>query len=201
MGNLLLASNNQGKLEEIQSLLADLDIQLLTPEGLGLVLQVVEDGSTYAENAALKARAFSQASGMVSLADDSGLEVDCLDGQPGLYSARFSPQLGASDGDRRKYLLEKLAELPAPWTARFRCTVVIAKPGGTVFFAEGTCSGIIIPEERGTNGFGYDPIFYIPEMGRTMAELTMSEKNLLSHRAHAVQEALPFLKRLFPPQR
>ena len=200
MGKLLLASNNQGKLIEIQSLLTGLNIQLVTPEGLGLDLQVVEDGATYAENAALKARAFSQASAMISLADDSGLEVDSLGGQPGLRSARFSPLPGATDADRRRHLLNKLAGLPAPWTARFHCTVVIAQPDGTVFIVEGECPGEIIPEERGANGFGYDPIFFIPEKGCTMAELTLPEKNLLSHRARAVQAAVPELLRLFSRQ-
>ena len=193
---LLLASNNQGKLIEIQALLAGLDIQLLTPGELGLDLHVEENGTTYAENAALKAQAFSQASDLVSLADDSGLEVDCLGGQPGIYSARFSLQPDATDADRRKYLLRKLVGQPTPWTAHFHCTVALGYPDGEVSFATGDCPGEIITEERGTNGFGYDPIFFIPEMGRTMAELTLLEKNRLSHRACAVKATLPELRRL-----
>jgi len=193
---LLLASNNQGKLIEIQARLERLDVQLLTPRELDINLHVEENGTTYAENAALKARAFSQVSGLVSLADDSGLEVDCLGGQPGIYSARFSSQPGATDADRRKYLLQKLVGQPVPWTAHFHCTVALGYPGGKVSLAAGDCPGEIITEERGTNGFGYDPIFFIPVMGRTMAELTLLEKNHLSHRARAVKEVLPELRRL-----
>jgi XTP/dITP diphosphohydrolase len=197
MGQLLLASNNRGKIVEIQALLAEVKITLLTPDELGLDLYVAEVGTTYGENAALKARAFCEASGMVTLADDSGLEVACLGGAPGLYSARFSPQPDATDADRRRFLLAKLAQFPPPWMARFHCTVALAQPDGTVYFAEGECQGRIITEERGHNGFGYDPIFWIPEMERTMAELTLVEKNRLSHRARAVLAVIPDLLRLF----
>jgi XTP/dITP diphosphohydrolase len=133
----------------------------------------------------------------VTLADDSGLEVDCLNGAPGLHSARYSPHPGASDADRRALLLANLRDLPRPWTARFRCTVAIATPEGGLFFADGQVRGEIIPEERGENGFGYDPIFLIPELGLTTAELTMAEKNRLSHRARAVKSALPGLYALY----
>ena len=200
MGKILLASNNRGKLIEIQAILEGQDIQIFTPKELGIEIQVVEDGTTYAENAALKARAFSQASGMTCLADDSGLEVYCLGGQPGLHSARFSPKPGATDADRRSFLLERLAVYTHPWKARFHCTVALGTIEGKVLYAEGECQGEIITEERGTNGFGYDPIFYIPQIGHTMAELTLQEKNRLSHRARAVQAALPQLHRLLAQQ-
>lgn len=198
MARLLLATNNQGKRREISALLADLELELVLPGELGLNLQVEETGSTYAENAAKKALAFAKASGLPALGDDSGLEVDALDGGPGLYSARYSPMPNATDADRRLYLLEKLQGKPRPWTARFRCVVALAFPGpdggpGQVQFAEGVCEGEIIPEERGTGGFGYDPIFFIPEAGRTMAELSMDEKNQLSHRARAIRAARPLL--------
>lgn len=197
MINLLLASNNKGKQKEILDLLAGLEIELLLPRDLGLELEVVEDGSTYAENAARKALAFAQASGLPTLGDDSGLEVDALDGKPGLHSARFSPRPGATDADRRKLLLELLRDKPRPWTARFRCVVALARPGEDALeYASGACEGEIIPEERGENGFGYDPIFYLNEAGRTMAELSMDEKNELSHRARAVKAAIPLLKRM-----
>ena len=160
-------------------------------------MEVPEDGQTYAENASKKALAFSHASGLVALGDDSGLEVDALAGQPGLHSHRFGPTMDASDADRRKYLLKELQGLPRPWTARFRATVAVVLPSGKVQTASGQCEGEIIPEERGTNGFGYDPIFYIPELGRTMAELEMDEKNRLSHRARAVQNAIPILYEIF----
>jgi XTP/dITP diphosphohydrolase len=191
---LLLATNNPGKIAEMKALLGALDLDLLTPASLGLDLEVAEDGQTYAENAARKAEAFARLSGLAALADDSGLEVDALDGRPGLHSHRFAPQAGATDADRRAFLLQQLAGKPRPWTARFRATVAISVPGRETRLAAGTCEGGIIPEERGTNGFGYDPIFLVPEFGRTMAELTMDEKNRLSHRARAVENAIPILR-------
>jgi XTP/dITP diphosphohydrolase len=197
MRSLLIATNNTGKVAEIKALLDSLGLTLLTPAELGLVFEVPEDGQTYAENASKKALAFSQVSGMITLGDDSGLEVDALGGQPGLHSHRFNPLPDATDADRRKYLLERLRGLRRPWTARFRATVAVASPSGEVRLATGQCEGEIIPEELGTNGFGYDPIFFIPELGRTMAELDMDEKNRLSHRARAVQNAIPILKDMF----
>ena len=191
MPEILLASNNRGKLKEIQALVRGAAFTLVTPEMLGIQLDVPEDGATYAENAALKALAYARASQMVTLADDSGLEVDCLAGEPGLHSARYAPLPGATDADRRAYLLNKLAGQPRPWTARFRCTVALGMPDGQVHFAQGVCEGEIIPQERGHNGFGYDPIFLLPSLGRTMAELSMKQKNRLSHRARAVRAALP----------
>jgi len=200
MSKLLLATNNQGKLVEIQALLKDLNLNasLVTPEQIGLHLKVEEDGDTYAENAARKAVAFAQASGLLTLADDSGLEVDALGSLPGIRSARFAPQPGATDADRRAYLLKRLQGQPRPWTARFHCTVALFYPdGGTeeskIHYAEGICPGEIIPEERGQNGFGYDPVFLLPELRRTMAELPMVEKNRISHRARAIRAATPIL--------
>ena len=192
--NLLIASTNRGKLREIQAVLSDLALDLVLPADLGLNLNVEETGTTYAENAALKARAYCQAGGLLTLADDSGLEVDALGGLPGVRSARFLPLPGASDADRRHYLLLQLAGKPQPWTAHFHCTVALAPPSGEVLYAEGDCPGEIIPLERGDNGFGYDPIFLLPELGRTMAELSTAEKNQLSHRARALKAALPLLR-------
>ena len=195
--SLLLATNNKGKLRELRAILDGLPIELVTPADIGLDLDVSEDGSTYAENAAKKALAFQRASGLTCLADDSGLEVDALDGAPGLYSARYSSKPGATDSDRRAYLLQNLNGKPRPWVARFRATVAIASPDGRVQIAEGICPGEIVPEERGTGGFGYDPIFLLPELGLTIAELPEETKNRLSHRARAVQAALPILMKLF----
>ncbi len=158
-----------------------------------------EDGATYSENAAKKAIAFAQASRLISLADDSGLEVDALDGAPGLHSARYHPKPGANDADRRAYLLENLAGKPRPWTAHFHATIAIAIPEQDVQVVEGNCYGEIIPEERGSGGFGYDPIFFFPELNQTMAELEMDEKNRLSHRAKAVMNAIPILKKIHQP--
>lgn len=193
MLKLLLASNNPGKLREILDLLGDLSIELITPDQVDLNLEVLEDGTTYAENASRKAIAFAQASGLLTLADDSGLEVEALGGEPGLHSARYLAKPLATDADRRAYLLQNLKNIPRPWKARFRCVVALVGPGGFIRYAEGICPGEIIPQERGQDGFGYDPIFLLPELGRTMAELTMSEKNRLSHRARAVQAARPWL--------
>lgn len=200
MHKLLIATNNPGKIKEFHELLDHLDIELVTPSQLGLDLDVTEDGHTYAENATKKAVAFAQASDLISLADDSGLEVDALDGAPGLYSARYgSPNGGKlSDVERRKYLLQKLQDKPQPWTARFHATITIATPNQQLQITNGFCPGEIIPEERGTGGFGYDPIFLLPELGKTMAELSTEEKNRLSHRARAVMNAKGILKALFP---
>ncbi len=197
MPKLLIATGNKGKLKEIQALLDDLAVELVLPADLGLHLEVIEDGNTYAENAEKKARSFAAAAGLVSLADDSGLEVEALNGLPGLHSARFSPILGATDADRRHHLLDKLKGHPRPWRARFRCTIALATPAGTVRFAEGDCPGEVIPEERGSQGFGYDPIFYIPELDRTMAELSMAAKNRISHRSRAVLAARPAIMQIF----
>jgi XTP/dITP diphosphohydrolase len=197
MGKLLIATNNKGKIDEIKVLLNNLGLELLTPADLGLVLDVAEDGQTYAENAQKKALAFAQASGVIALGDDSGLEVDALDGQPGLHSHRFCPIPNATDADRRRYLIERLGDKPRPWKARFRATVAIALPSGEVRLTTGQCEGEITPDEHGANGFGYDPIFYIPAIGHTMAELEMKEKNQLSHRARAIQNAIPILKEVF----
>ena len=212
MHKLLIATNNQGKVEELQDLLKDTSIEVVTPAQIGLDLDVIEDGHTYAENATKKGLAFAQASGLISLADDSGLEVDALDGAPGLYSARYgssyslplnSQNLGGagggrlSDAERRKFLIQNLQGKPRPWTAHFHATIAIAVPNGEVHLAEGICPGEIIPEERGRGGFGYDPIFLLTELGKTMAELSMDEKNRLSHRARAVMKAKGILTQLF----
>jgi XTP/dITP diphosphohydrolase len=193
LDKLLIATYNLGKYHEIKALLEGLDLLLLTPSEMNLTLKVDEDGETYAENATKKAVAFALASGLTSLGDDSGLEVDVLGGNPGLHSHRFCPLPNATDADRRKYLLGKLRHEPRPWIAHFKATVAVAFCSGKVFLATGQCDGEIIPEERGQNGFGYDPIFFIPEIGYTMAELSMVEKNQLSHRAQAIRGVIPVL--------
>jgi XTP/dITP diphosphohydrolase len=192
---LLLGTNNPGKVGELRALLADLaGIQLLTPAELDLPLNPPETGSNYEENAAIKAQAFAQASGLPSLADDSGLEVAALGGAPGLYSARFSPKPGATDADRRDYLLSQLAGKPTPWPAIFVSVICLAFPNGVTHFARGECKGQIISPERGSGGFGYDPIFQIDGKERTMAELSMAEKNQLSHRARAILAAKDMIR-------
>ncbi len=195
MKKLLIATNNPGKVKELQDLLKDLDIELVTPADINLNLEVEEDGITYIENASKKALAFAQASGLPALADDSGLEVDALNGAPGLHSARYHPKAGANDADRRNYMLENLKGKPRPWTAHFHATIAIAV-NDKIEIANGDCYGEIIPEERGTNGFGYDPIFFFPEFNQTTAELNMETKNRISHRAKAVINIIPMLKKI-----
>jgi XTP/dITP diphosphohydrolase len=193
MTKLLLGTENPGKIREMRSLLQVVNAELVIPGDLGLDLNVDESGQTYAENASRKAQIYSNASGLLTLADDSGLEVDALNGAPGLYSARFSPKTGATDKDRRDYLLEQLRGISRPWPARFHCTVAIAAPEGVIHIADGVCQGEIIPEERGESGFGYDPIFLVENMERTMAELSMSVKNQISHRGRAIEVVIPIL--------
>lgn len=195
---LLLATNNRGKQRELRQLLDELsNVELVTPQELEISLDVYEDGTTYAENASLKAKAFAQASGLISMADDSGLEVNALEGAPGLHSARYSPKTGATDADRRAYLLDNLAGKPRPWKAHFRATIAIAKLDEEVQFGEGVCEGEIILEERGEGGFGYDPIFLVAGTGMTMAELGEVEKNKISHRGNAVRAAMSILQSHF----
>lgn len=198
MGKLLLASNNTGKLAEMHSILANRGLELLTPADLGIVLEVPETGKTYAENAIKKANSFAKSSGLVTLADDTGLEVDALDGMPGIHSARYVTLPGATDSDRRARLLSELQPHPRPWTARFRCIVAIAMPGRLVDTTEGVCEGEVIPDERGHHGFGYDSIFLVYSTGMTMAELQPEIKNRISHRAQAILRALPVLKHIYP---
>lgn len=193
MPKLLLASSNPGKLREFRALLAGTGLELIAPAEIGLNLEVDETGQTYVENARLKAQAYALASGMIILADDSGLEVDALGGEPGIHSARYAPQPGADDAVRRRYLLSRLAAHPSPWPAHFHCTVAVAIPGGEVHFEHGDCHGEIIPQERGHNGFGYDPIFLVAGRQRTMAELPAHVKNEISHRARAVKASIPYL--------
>jgi XTP/dITP diphosphohydrolase len=193
---LLIATTNLGKRKEIFDLLKALPITLLTPDDISLYMDVEENGSNYLENARLKAQAFCRASQLPTLADDTGLEVKVLHGQPGLNSHRFTGQADASDHERRQLLLSKLENKPRPWNARFVCAVVLMMPNGKRFSYEDACSGEIIPTERGDEGFGYDSIFFFPQEGKTMAELTLDEKNRISHRAKAIQGILPILKDL-----
>lgn len=190
MKSILLATRNTDKVRELADLLKSLPASLVTPQDLGLTLQIAEDGTTYAENAAQKALAFAHASGILTLADDTGLEVVALDGYPGIYSARIAP----TDEERRQKLLNHLRDSPRPWKALFRCVVALALPSGVIHFSQGICYGEIIPQPRGDQGFGYDPIFWLPTQGRTLAELSLTEKNHLSHRALAIQAALPIIR-------
>jgi XTP/dITP diphosphohydrolase len=198
MPQLLLATNNEGKIRELRHLLADCGWELTTYSELGIELSEEETGQTYQENAKLKALAGAAASGLVALADDSGLEIDAMAGELGPRAARFAGA-DTSYEERFRIILERLKGLPPEKrTARFRCVIAIAEPGGQrVRFAEGTIEGLIAQAPRGEGGFGYDPIFWVPEHSATLAELPPSVKNAISHRARAAALARQALKQLY----
>jgi len=196
MAKLLLATNNPGKVREYKSLFQDLPYEVVTLAEQGITVEVEEVGDSLEQNARLKATTLVAKSQILTLADDSGLEVDALVGEPGPLSHRYAGE-GASDSDRVNYLLSRLQGIPWPErTARFRCVIALALPGGEVEFCHGECLGIITMEPRGETGFGYDPIFYVPELDKTMAELSLAEKNRVSHRGRAAREAYQVLVRL-----
>ncbi len=193
---LLVATRNEGKLREYAAIYADLPLHLTSLSDLQIDTSVEESGADFRANAILKARAYVKESGLLTLADDSGLEVDALGGAPGVHTARYAGE-NASDEDRYRLLLHNLAGVPREKrTARFRCVAAIATPGGEVYCTEGTCEGIIALAPAGTEGFGYDPVFYLPEHDCTMAELPADVKNRISHRAQAALAARPILLRL-----
>lgn len=188
---IVLATHNPGKRREWLKLLDGLDLDLLLPEEVGVESQVAETGDTYKANALIKARALCQATGLPALADDSGLEVDALDGAPGIRSARFHP---GDDESRYAALLRAMEGVPeAERSARFRCIAALVLPSGETFTTEGVCEGVISTSASGKGGFGYDPVFYLPEIGCTMAELPGGVKNEISHRARAAQALRPIL--------
>jgi XTP/dITP diphosphohydrolase len=182
---LLIATHNRGKLLEYQEILTDLPFELVTLDDVGITEDVEETGTTFYENALLKAQQYAMMSGLVTLSDDSGLEVDALQGEPGVYSKRYAGE-GKSDADRNRYLLDKLQDVPASQrSARFRCVIIVADAEGNIATTEGTCEGAIAFEPRGTNGFGYDPIFLVERTDMHLAELSSPEKNRISHRGRA----------------
>jgi XTP/dITP diphosphohydrolase len=193
---LLIATRNEGKLREYERLLAGLPVTLTFLSEERILEEVEEAGETFSQNAILKAEGYARISGLLTLADDSGLEVDALDGEPGVHSARYAgPQ--ATDEDRYQLLLERMRD--APWEerrARFRCVIAVAEPEGGVWTTEGTCEGVITLAPKGEHGFGYDPIFYLPDQEQTMAQLAPEVKNRMSHRARAAQRIRPVLKRV-----
>jgi len=196
-GRLLIATHNRGKLSELTWLLGDVPFDMVSLADVGIHHQVDETGETFEQNAALKAETYARLSGLPTLADDSGLEVDALDGEPGVRSSRYAGD-NATDADRIAVLLRKLDNIPAgDRTARFRCVIAVAWPGGPLELHPGACEGRIIEAPRGSNGFGYDPVFFIPAMGKTMAELTTAQKNRVSHRGLAARMASAALKQRF----
>jgi len=193
---LLLATNNEAKVREYRSLLQALPFRLVTLAERGITLEVDEVGESLEENARLKAVLLSGESRLVALADDSGLEVDALGGEPGRLSARYAGE-GASDRDRVNYLLSRLEGVP--WerrSASFRCVIAVATPDGRLGFCYGERRGLIFLEPKGAGGFGYDPIFYLPELDKTMAQLSLEEKNRISHRGQAASEVSRVLAEL-----
>ena len=193
---LLLATNNKAKVREYKSLLQGIPYEIVTLAEQGITTEVDEVGGSLEENARLKATALAAESRLLSLADDSGLEVDALGGEPGPLSARYAGE-GASDVERINYLLARLEDVPQEErTARFRCVIAIARPDKTVELCSGECRGFITLEPRGDQGFGYDPVFYLPELGRTMAELPLEIKNRVSHRGQAARKARELLEKL-----
>jgi XTP/dITP diphosphohydrolase len=193
---LLVATRNPGKLSEYEELLAGLPVELTYLESEGIAEDVEETGSSFAENAVLKARRYALISGLLTLADDSGLEVDALGGEPGVHSARYAGP-GATDEDRYRLLLDKMREVPpGERSARFRCVIAVAEPEGQTYTVDGVCEGVIAYSPEGEFGFGYDPVFYMPERGKTMAQLPPEEKNQVSHRARAAHAIRPVLESL-----
>jgi XTP/dITP diphosphohydrolase len=190
---LLVATHNQGKVREYRELLAGLPLEVTYLDAEGITLAVAETGQTFAENAQLKATTYARASGLWTWADDSGLEVDALGGAPGITSARYAGE-GASDADRYRKLLDALTGVPwARRAARFRCVVALATPDGAIHTCDGVCVGVIAFGPAGSNGFGYDPVFYLPDRGQTMAQLPPEVKNAISHRGRAARAAQAML--------
>ena len=183
---LVLASKNQHKLVELQTMLGQMGLEVVLESDIGIDVDVEETGTTFAENAMLKAKAVMEASGLAAFADESGLVVDALNGEPGVYSARYGGM--PTDLDRTLLLLEKIKDVPEEErTGRFVSAIACALPDGTEVTAEGVCEGKILFELRGTGGFGYDPVFYVPALGKTFAEAGAEEKNAISHRGNALR--------------
>lgn len=192
---LLLATNNRAKVSEYAKLLQGIPYRIVSLDDVNIREQVEETGTSFEENAILKAKRYAELSGLTTIADDSGLEVETLGGEPGVRSARYAGE-GASDKERIDFLLNKLVDVP--WEkrqAKFRCVIAIVYPDGRVQICQGQCQGILTFKPLGDNGFGYDPIFYLPDLHKTMAELSMSEKNAISHRGKAAEEARKTLYR------
>lgn len=185
---IIFATGNEGKMREIRSILGDLDYEILSMKEAGVDIDIVEDGTTFEENAIIKAKAVMEATGCITLADDSGLEIDYLNREPGVYSARYMGE-NTSYRIKNQILLDRLHGVPAPVRgARFVCVVAAAFPDGRIETRRGTIEGRIADKPAGENGFGYDPIFYLPDRGLTTAQLTEEEKNEISHRGKALRQ-------------
>jgi XTP/dITP diphosphohydrolase len=196
---LLIATNNLNKVQELKEILAGLPIAVTYLADEGITLDPEETGSTFQENAIIKAQAFAQISGLLTLADDSGLEVDALNGEPGVYSARYDGTAKDDHVGRCHLVLDKLAAKNVPWaerTARFRCVIALATPEGLIDTVEGTVEGFIDYELKGNNGFGYDPIFFVPELNQTLGQAPSAVKHAISHRGRAARAAAKVVEKL-----
>ncbi len=191
---IILASNNKSKLREFKELVAGMDIELISQREAGCDFEVDETGETFEENAFLKADAVTKATGCIAIADDSGLVVDALGGEPGVYSARYGLGHEASDEDRNRYLLNKLGDDTTERSARFVCCICCTMPDGTVLQTRGECEGEILHAPRGENGFGYDPLFLPLGYDKSTAEMSPDEKNAISHRGRALREFMKIFK-------
>ncbi|AUS97912.1 non-canonical purine NTP pyrophosphatase [Clostridium thermosuccinogenes] len=195
MRKFLVATKNKGKLKEIEEILAGLPFEVVSMEQAGIDKDIEEYGTTFEENAMIKAKELHRLTGEMVMADDSGLEVDYLNGAPGIYSARFAGE-GATDEDKNKKLLELLEGVPfEKRSARFVCVIAVVFPDGRSFTVKGTCDGYIGFVPQGTNGFGYDPLFFLPEYNMTTAQLDPDEKNKISHRGKALKAMVEKLKK------
>jgi len=193
---IVFATGNKGKVKEIQMILADLGVEVTTMKEEGIFVDVEENGTTYEENAMIKAREVAKYTDAIVMADDSGLEIDYLNKEPGIYSARYMGE-DTSYRIKNNNLIERLTGVPdEKRTARFVCAIAAVLPDGRELTARGVIEGRIGYEERGENGFGYDPIFYVPEFGKTTAELTEEEKNMVSHRGRALKIIKEELKKI-----
>ena len=197
MTKLLVATHNKGKVVEFADMLQDMAISWLGLDDIGLEHDVEETGSTFRENSVLKATTYAAETGLLTLADDSGLEVDVLDGAPGVYTARYGG-VGLTAVQRYQKLLSEIKDVPMiQRTARFRCVIVLAAPDGTILGeSEGVCEGMIAQAAIGEGGFGYDPVFYVPSFQQTMAQLPAEQKHKISHRGRAVQQIEPQLRKV-----
>jgi XTP/dITP diphosphohydrolase len=197
---LLVASHNRGKVVEFAEMMQDMAISWLGLDDVGITHDVPETGVTYQENAILKATVYAQIAGLLTLADDSGLEIDVLAGAPGVYSARYGGM--PTPEARYQLVLQQLANVPEPErTARFRCVIVVADENGRVLAeTEGVCEGLIARVPTGDSGFGYDPIFFLPDRNQTMSQLSSAEKHLISHRGQAMQKMAPLLRQILAPK-
>lgn len=192
---IILATNNKSKVKEISEMMSGSDITFVSLADVGINVEVEETGTTFEENALLKAREICKLSGKPTISDDSGLEIDALDGAPGIYSSRFMGEDTSYD-IKNNALIEKLENVADPdRTARFRCCMALVLPDGREFVTEGAMEGIIAREPKGINGFGYDPILFIPEYNRTSAELSSEEKNNISHRGEALRKMIEVIKK------